>query len=62
MKPDKNPKETGYLSACCNTPVYRVDPNGVKTKHWIGFQCSECGNQSPLTIVDLKTAMGWKEK
>ena len=54
-KPEvRDAKPTEFKSKCCDAPVVEYDPTGKGAeKHWLGHQCTECGNQAPLKTEDL---------
>lgn len=55
-------KPTNYKSKCCNAPVVEYDPTGNGAeKHWLGHQCTECGNQAPLSTEDLMKVVEGKQ-
>ena len=59
----RNPKPTDFKSRCCNALVVEYDPTGKGAeKHWLGHQCTGCGNQAPLSSTDLLKIMGVKKK
>ena len=56
-----SPEPTDFKSKCCNAPVIQFDPTGKGAqKHWLGFQCTNCGNQAPLNTEDLLKVLGVK--
>lgn len=56
-----NPQPTNYKSKCCDAPVVQYDPIGKGAeKHWLGHQCTKCGNQAPLKTKDLMEVAGIK--
>ncbi len=56
----QNMVETDYKSKCCDAEVVKYDASGGH-KHWLGHQCTKCGNQAPLTTDDLLKEMGFKK-
>lgn len=63
-KPEvRKPEPTDFISSCCNAPVVQYDATGKGAeKHWLGHQCTKCGNQSPLSVQDLLEAAGIKKQ
>lgn len=61
-KPEvREPKPTEFSSKCCNAPVVQYDATGKGVeRHWLGHQCTKCGNQAPLSTDDLLKATGIK--
>jgi len=59
FKEDPKIVPTPYKSKCCEAPVVKYDASGGRN-HWLGHQCTECGNQAPLTTSDLMKEMGVK--
>jgi hypothetical protein len=59
-KPEvRKPKPTGFIGKCCSALVvqYEANDKGAE-RHWLGHQCTKCGNQAPLTTQDLLKAIG----
>lgn len=59
-KPEiRNPKPTNFKSKCCDAAVVQYEATGEGgEKHWLGHQCTKCGNQAPLHTNDLLKSMG----